>query len=157
MKIQCACGQKFAFEVTPEMARKPVHFVCPSCGLDSSASVAALVMEELGIAPPPPGASKPGTAPPAPPLRGTASASSSPASAPRQVAVMQGVPREVSAPAAVPSTLKIHRDAPAAAPAPEVAEGETGSHSAQRCAKHPGQFAVERCVVCSKPLCPQCM
>src|SRR6266487_916589 len=53
MKLQCACGAKYAFEVQPEMLSKPVQFVCPSCGLDSSAFVNQLVQQELGVAPPP--------------------------------------------------------------------------------------------------------
>ena len=47
MKIQCSCGTKYSFEVTPEMARNPVRFVCPNCGLDSSEYVNLLVREEL--------------------------------------------------------------------------------------------------------------
>jgi outer membrane protein assembly factor BamB len=47
MKIQCPCGAKYAFDVTPEMAREPVKFVCPQCGLDSSEVVNQLVQEEL--------------------------------------------------------------------------------------------------------------
>ena len=27
----------------------------------------------------------------------------------------------------------------------------------QFCSKHPGQFAIERCRICSKPICPKCM
>ena len=52
MKIQCACGAKYAFDITPDMARNPVRFVCPGCGLDSSEYVNQLVREELagGIA-----------------------------------------------------------------------------------------------------------
>src|SRR5438093_13496803 len=53
MKLQCACGAKYAFEVQPEMLSKPVQFVCPSCGLDSSAFVNQLVQQELSVAPPP--------------------------------------------------------------------------------------------------------
>jgi PQQ-like domain len=47
MKIQCSCGTKYSFEVTPEMALNPVRFVCPNCGLDSSEYVNRLVREEL--------------------------------------------------------------------------------------------------------------
>ncbi|HWY31990.1 MAG TPA: PQQ-binding-like beta-propeller repeat protein [Candidatus Acidoferrum sp.] len=47
MKIQCPCGAKYAFDLTPEMAREPVKFVCPQCGLDSSEIVNQLVQEEL--------------------------------------------------------------------------------------------------------------
>ncbi|MFZ1072899.1 MAG: PQQ-binding-like beta-propeller repeat protein [Verrucomicrobiia bacterium] len=59
MKIQCSCGAKYAFDVTPEMAEKPVRFVCQQCGLDSSSFVNGLIRQELGLgkpadAPPPP-------------------------------------------------------------------------------------------------------
>src|ERR1017187_6579620 len=47
MKLQCSCGAKYAFDITPEMAQNPVKFVCPSCGLDSSDYVNQLVREEL--------------------------------------------------------------------------------------------------------------
>jgi hypothetical protein len=58
MKIQCSCGSKYAIDVTPEMAREPVRFVCPNCGLDSSEFVNELVRRELAaepanVAPPP--------------------------------------------------------------------------------------------------------
>src|ERR1017187_10197058 len=47
MKIQCACGAKYAFDATPEMLKNPVRFVCPSCGLDSSDFVNELVRREF--------------------------------------------------------------------------------------------------------------
>ena len=47
MKIQCSCGAKYAFDLTPEMAREPVKFVCPQCGLDSSELVNQLIQQEL--------------------------------------------------------------------------------------------------------------
>ena len=58
MKIQCSCGTKYAFDVTPEMAQTPVQFVCQVCGLDSSELVNELIRQELAaltpvIAPPP--------------------------------------------------------------------------------------------------------
>ncbi|MGA3285312.1 MAG: PQQ-binding-like beta-propeller repeat protein [Verrucomicrobiota bacterium] len=60
MKVQCACGAKYAFDVTPEMAENPVRFVCQNCGLDSSDLVNGLIRRELGlgtpVATPPPAA-----------------------------------------------------------------------------------------------------
>ena len=47
MKLQCSCGAKYAFDITPEMAQNPVKFVCPACGLDASDYVNQLVREEL--------------------------------------------------------------------------------------------------------------
>ena len=69
MKIQCACGAKYAFDVTPEMAENPVRFVCQSCGLDSSDFVNGLIRQELALA-------RPATVPPpAAPAATTAPAS----------------------------------------------------------------------------------
>src|SRR4051812_50118410 len=64
MKLQCSCGAKYTFEVSPEMALEPVHFVCSACGLDSSEYVTQLVRQQLGangpaIAPPPPSIAPP--------------------------------------------------------------------------------------------------
>src|ERR1044071_8811891 len=77
MKLQCSCGAKYTFEVTPDMAHQPVHFVCSACGLDSSEYVTHLVRQDLpasgpAIAPPPPSLAPP---PPsiAPPPPGIAS------------------------------------------------------------------------------------
>jgi hypothetical protein len=47
MKLQCSCGAKYAFDITPEMAQNPVSFVCPSCGLDSSDYVNQIVRQEI--------------------------------------------------------------------------------------------------------------
>ena len=52
MKIQCSCGAKYAFDVSPEMAKNPVRFVCPACGLDASDFVNSLVRQELGLSGP---------------------------------------------------------------------------------------------------------
>jgi hypothetical protein len=48
MKIECSCGAKYQFELRPEMKDQPVSFVCPACGVDSSAFVSSLVRRELG-------------------------------------------------------------------------------------------------------------
>ena len=52
MKIQCSCGAKYSFDVTPDGAANPVRFVCPACGVDSSAQVNELIRRELGVEPP---------------------------------------------------------------------------------------------------------
>ena len=51
MKIQCRCGAKFAFEVTPEMAETSQRFVCPACGADDSAEVNEIIRQQF-TAPP---------------------------------------------------------------------------------------------------------
>src|SRR5580698_10107940 len=71
MKLQCSCGAKYAFDITPEMAQNPVRFVCPQCGADSSDFVNQLVRQELGLppasaAPSPPPVAAAETPPPPP-------------------------------------------------------------------------------------------
>src|ERR1043166_6990353 len=48
MKLQCSCGAKYEFELTPAMSNRPVKFVCPACGVDASEFVNSLVGKELG-------------------------------------------------------------------------------------------------------------
>src|SRR3989442_9196478 len=48
MKLQCSCGGKYFFDITPEMRTNPVRFVCPACGLDASELVDGLIRQELG-------------------------------------------------------------------------------------------------------------
>ena len=83
MKIQCACGAKYAFDATPEMLQNPVRFVCPSCGLDSSEYVNELIRREFAgqtPAAPPPATESPrlkishGEPPPSAPAEAAASA-----------------------------------------------------------------------------------
>jgi outer membrane protein assembly factor BamB len=202
VKIQCSCGSKYVIEVTPDMARQPVHFVCGTCGRDASEFVTNLVRQELGlpavapafsppppgaamIAPPPPGATMvrpptvtagmprpvamvmsapvatPGTViPPMPP--GPIAAPPAPAigiGAPRPVAHVAG-PRPTAPPteeapqvaAPRPGGLRVHKDA---APAP-VAEAPSAPAARVKCSKH-GVETTDKCYVCSKPICPQCL
>lgn len=117
MKIQCACGAKYAFDITPEMAQNPVRFVCPGCGQDSSDFVNQLVRAELAK---PTGATPPPPPPPVP-------------AAPR---------------------LKIAVAEKTAEPEAEAAEAAPAS---KYCEKHRGVPTTEKCRVCQKPICPQCM
>ena len=125
MKIQCTCGAKYAFDLTPDMAREPVKFVCPQCGLDSSETVNQLVQQELAeqnlpSVPPPP-------ATPVPP------------------------------PKPAPARLKIsHAEKPAEPPPAETTPTPAG-YASKYCPKHPTRLATEKCAVCGKPICPQCM
>jgi hypothetical protein len=66
MKVQCSCGAKFAFEVTPEMADRPLEVSCPNCGADLSQVLTGLARQELATS----GASASGTPvePATPPL-----------------------------------------------------------------------------------------
>jgi endogenous inhibitor of DNA gyrase (YacG/DUF329 family) len=112
MKLQCTCGAKYAFDITPEMAQNPVSFVCPNCGLDSSDYVNQIVRQEISE-------QFPNAIPPP-----------QPAAAPR---------------------LKISREEKTAEPPPVAAP------VSKYCPKHRGVLAKEKCTVCGKPICPQCM
>ena len=136
MKILCNCGAKFAVDVTPEMVRQPIRFVCPACGLDSSDVVNQMIRQEF--------------------------APSAPAAVPvAQVVVAEPVTAAAPAPAptvaaatatSVPARIHITRPAPSAAP-PAAAAAD----APQPCFKHPGEHMVHHCLVCNKPMCPKCM
>lgn len=66
MKIQCSCGTKYAFDITPEMAADPVRLVCQNCGADNSASVNQIIQQQFAATTPasePPPASVPAAGP----------------------------------------------------------------------------------------------
>ena len=130
MKIQCSCGVKHEFELTPELASHPVKFVCPVCGLDASEFVDGLIRRELGQA----------AAPSGTPVRIGLAASANP---PRRVAR----PDAPSLPAPPRAVVAPPTPAPPAEPAPA---------QDQRCSKH-GEVGVENCRVCGKPICAKCM
>jgi hypothetical protein len=124
MKIQCSCGAKYSFDVTPAMAQTPVQFVCPACGVNASDMVNRLIRQELGL---------PAT-------------DATPAPAP--------VAPRVRPPPQAPPVSRLWVQVPEVAP---VEAEPNAADTPQRCFKHPGQFVVDKCHVCSKPLCPKCM
>ncbi len=139
MKIQCACGAKYAFDIQPEMLNKPVQFVCPSCGLDSSAYVNSLVRQELGAA-----LAEPPIAPPA------VAIAPPPGQPPTPVATIE--PADPPAATAPPAPrVRLHTSSPTTTETPAAA-ADTGV-----CSRHHGQPAVEFCHVCHKPICAKCM
>ncbi len=155
MKIQCSCGAKYAFDVTPEQARQPIQFVCPACGLDASAYVTQLVRQQfeqsdypsaapvapaIEVAPLPAAATTIPVAPtlPVPPAPVPAGITTSPAAPSPPV------------PTAAPR-VRLHRGGEKAA---DAAPPQT---DARFCPKHPGERPVDTCVVCGKPICPKCM
>ena len=147
MKVQCSCGAKYEFDLTPVMATSPVKFVCPACGLDASEFVDSLVRRELGQSSTPRGVPVPVS------LRGTAAAAK-----PTQTGAPTGVLLEDNAPAPPPPprsalAVRVHTSVPTA----EEVALEPASVVDTPCLKHPGQSAVEKCFICSKPLCPKCM
>ncbi len=129
MKIQCSCGAKYSFDITPGM--QPVKFVCQHCGQDYSGYVNDLIRKELGdnafAAAPPPSAS-------------AAASPSAPAAPP---------PPPPTAPAA--PRLRISRTQ-----APEAAPQEQAPLS-KYCARHRTELTTDYCQVCKQPICPQCL
>jgi outer membrane protein assembly factor BamB/endogenous inhibitor of DNA gyrase (YacG/DUF329 family) len=116
MKIQCSCGAKYSFEVTPEMARNPMRFVCQNCGLDSSDVVNELVRNEITKQFPSTALPSPGTPP--------------------------------ATPSAAPLKISAARNPAEPSPAAPVAE---------YCSRHRNTRVTEKCAVCGKPICPQCL
>ena len=161
MKIQCACGAKYAFDITPEMARTPITLICQTCGADNSAAVNQVIQQQFSAAAPvvsvPGISSRPMVAPPpeiAPPPTHAHAVTAAPAlNIPIQVAA------SATTAASIPGTPPM---APprSAAPALRVNVASTApapSASAAVCAKHSDQPAIQHCRVCEKPMCPKCM
>ncbi len=53
IKIECSCGQHYAFEVEPENGRMPVTVGCPNCGLDGTEAANAFIEQALASSAPP--------------------------------------------------------------------------------------------------------
>src|SRR3974390_383148 len=72
MKIQCSCGAKYVFDITPVMRNQPVKFVCPARGPVPSGFGGRLTRRKLGQAATPTGVpvpiALPGTPTPPPPV-----------------------------------------------------------------------------------------
>jgi hypothetical protein len=155
MKVQCSCGAKYNIDVTPEMAQGPVHFVCSACGLDASEYVTTLVHRELAFAGIPvlPEPVPAGLSNIAPPPSGYAPPASAPVAA--AIPIPRAIPTDPAPATAAPGRLRVHVAAPAHAAPAEARAAETGE--TPRCLKHGGEAAMERCYVCSKPICPKCM
>ena len=133
MKIQCSCGAKYSFEITPGM--QPVKFVCQSCGQDYSAYVNDLIRKELGEE----GQTVPAISAAPPPALAIASAATPAAQAAPPPPPETGVPR-----------LRISR------PQHEAASQEQAPLS-KYCERHRTELTTDHCQVCKKPICPQCL
>lgn len=51
IKIQCGCGQKYAFEVEPVGNAMPYSVACPICGVDGTPAANAVIAQTLAAAP----------------------------------------------------------------------------------------------------------
>jgi hypothetical protein len=47
IKIECACGQHYAFDVQPVNGRMPGPVACPACGADGSAAANEIIAQRL--------------------------------------------------------------------------------------------------------------
>lgn len=156
MKIQCACGAKYAFDVTPEMVAAPIQLICQTCGADNSAAVNQLIRQQfnapvptisVSVVSPAPAPASPATpaggpgsaprvAPPAPPVRITPPSPESPG--------------PVAPPSSAKPALRVNVAAATSTTAPTDTPAST-------CAKHPDQPVTQHCRVCQKPMCSKCM
>jgi len=137
MKIQCSCGAKYEFELTPAMSTRPVSFVCPVCGVDASDFVDSLVRRELGQS----------NSPSGPPVSITTET-------PGSATGSTGIPIEKHPPTA----LRITRAAPVATSQESEPDLTAQDYDAPvTCSRHPAEVAMEKCCICSKPICPRCM
>ncbi len=153
MRVQCSCGAKSEFEVTPEMAKAPVRFVCPACGLDASEFVDGLVRRELGQAATPAGIPVPVKLSGPVMWKQNAPVSGGPGGA----AVVAPSPIELPPPPRpVRRTGPVHLASPVPQPQAEPAPAIPVPASTH-CLKHPGEVVVAKCYICSKPICPKCM
>jgi hypothetical protein len=134
MKVICDCGAKYGFDATPEMARNPLQFACPTCGVDLSARINELVREQFPVAAAPVGAAPALEIAPPP-----GEASAAPVEPPPALIPMPSAP-----------AVRLSGGATRAAAAEDVSDDRF-------CAKHPQQRVTEKCRVCGKALCPLCM
>jgi len=49
VKIDCECGQRYAFEVEPVNGRVPSPVACPSCGADGTAAANAIIAQSIEV------------------------------------------------------------------------------------------------------------
>src|SRR5215472_862166 len=158
MKVQCSCGAKYAFEISPEMRTNPVRFSCPACGLDASEFVDGLIRQELGQSATPHGRVIT--------VEGTSDGvwlQPTPPSTPQPHEKDHGA-RSASPASQTPLTSQSTASPPHAplrvrlAPLPQQSNVDPAdSAESPHCSKHPNQETTEKCYICSKPICPKCM
>jgi hypothetical protein len=78
IKIQCECGQRYAFDVEPVNGFMPTAVACPTCGVDGTAAANELIAQTLVAPPVPVAKARPAMAP----VRAGAPAQSAPRSVP---------------------------------------------------------------------------
>src|SRR5215469_1285746 len=53
IKIECECGQNYAFDVEPLNGRMPTRVACPTCGADGTTTANDTIARHLGPPPAP--------------------------------------------------------------------------------------------------------
>ena len=53
VKVECDCGQRYAFDVEPVHGRMPSAVACPVCGVDGTAKANAILARSAPVAPTP--------------------------------------------------------------------------------------------------------
>lgn len=53
IKIQCECGQKYAFEIEPVNGQMPSTIACPTCGADGTSTANSIIAQHLTSSSPP--------------------------------------------------------------------------------------------------------
>ena len=106
IKIQCGCGQRYAFDVEPVAGRMPAPIACPACGGDGTPAANAILAQRL----------------PAQPVAVVAT----PAPAPPPPATAPTILRT-----AAPATLSVHRPAATASSAPRTVEPRSDRSQAE--------------------------
>ena len=64
IKVECGCGQRYAFEVDPVDGHMPLAVKCPGCGADGTLAANQIIAQVLAIQPPTPVAVPLAPAPP---------------------------------------------------------------------------------------------
>jgi hypothetical protein len=49
IKIECGCGQKYAFDVEPVERRMPHQVACPACGMDGTTAAEEILAQHLAL------------------------------------------------------------------------------------------------------------
>ena len=103
IKIQCGCGQRYAFEVEAAGDLEPNSIACPVCGMDGTAAANAAVAQSLSAQP---------------------AVAAAPAATPR-------IRLSVSTPSAPPAAASTLAAAPPRRPRPGQIEPEQAKHEAR--------------------------
>jgi hypothetical protein len=94
IKIQCGCGQRYAFDVAPVDGRMPAPVACPVCGMDGTAAANQFIAQNLAlpvtVAAAPAGVVRLSGLPAAPSVRVAAPAAPAVAAAPRTAPLLPG-------------------------------------------------------------------